>query len=342
MPLCQEEKRASEEGLHPVKRLDGEIIDRIPGLLETGLLRELNTASWIKLSANLSDNWELVNSGSSTQPVSLSGLFAKWTPTPNGIHDKAPGIASLIHKKLMEHLREDGNQIPREEMLHSSGIPIEHLSLQCDVLTPLQRAIEIPKHFIGASTASSGVNYTCMATQCRMIFGEKVFRRLDRELRQFCLGHCQDQPIETATSFLQGRQDCQSQRRGAVATQCGAEGGMAQSSPLSLPGLLKPNCSGEIFGSFARPVTSIFRHLIIPMCDMSGSMRSPCPYIQQKSKFVTVKTASKSALTIEAIEGADNLDSIVTLLPALANWGMSTNFFGAVERQGTQLDIRGC
>ena len=56
---------------------------------------------------------------------------------------------------------------------------------------------------------------------------------------------------------------------------------------------------------------------------------------------MTVKSASKSALTIEAIEGADSLDSIVTLLPDLAGrirtlkgseWGMSTNIFGAMER----------
>jgi hypothetical protein len=101
----------------------GELIDRVAGLFATGLLRELKTASRIELSANLPDNWELVkSSGSGT----LSGLFAKWTPTPNGMHDKALGIASLIHKKLVEHLREDGNQILLEEMLRSSGVPIEH------------------------------------------------------------------------------------------------------------------------------------------------------------------------------------------------------------------------
>lgn len=61
----------------------------------------------------------------------------------------------------------------------------------------------------------------------------------------------------------------------------------------------------------------------------------------ESPKFVTVKTESNSALTIEAVEAADSLDSIAALLPDLAgrvstlkgsDWGMSTNFFGAMER----------
>jgi len=60
-------------------------------------------------------------------------------------------------------------------MMRSLGVPIEHLSLQRDFLTPLRRAAEIPEHFIGAGTTSGGMNYSRMASRCRMIFGEKVF-----------------------------------------------------------------------------------------------------------------------------------------------------------------------
>ena len=91
--------------------------------------------------------------------------------------------------------------------MRSLGVPIEHLSLQHDFLTPLRRAAEIPEHFIGASTANGGVNYR------------------HRELRHFRLRCCQDQLVEESTSFLQGQQDCQGQRRGAVTTRVGAEGG---------------------------------------------------------------------------------------------------------------------
>ncbi len=62
--------------------------------------------------------------------------------------------------------------------------------------------------------------------------------------------------------------------------------------------------------------------------------------------FVTVKSESKSALTIEAIEAANSLDSIVALLPDLAgqirtlqgsDGGLSPNFFGAMERVFAKL-----
>jgi hypothetical protein len=61
----------------------------------------------------------------------------------------------------------------------------------------------------------------------------------------------------------------------------------------------------------------------------------------ESPQFVTMKTESNSALTIEAVEAADSLDSIAALLPDLAgllntlkgsDWGISTNFFGAMER----------
>ena len=353
----------------------GGMIDRVAGLFATGLLRELNTASRIKPSENLSDDWELVNSGSGSQPVSLSGLFAKWTPTPNGMHDKALGIASLIHKKLLEHLREDGNQVLREEMLRSSGVPIEHLSLQRDVLTPLRRAAEIPEHFIGAGTASGGVNYTRMASRCRMIFGEKVFRRLDREnYDSFVLDAAKTNLLRQLHPFCKDGKIVKVNAGVLLPHEVVLKAVKAQSSPLSIARVEAELQWQALLDSFARPGSSESRRLIIPMCDVSGSMCSPCGdsgdgtcmdvacalsllltdllpeenifrgkvlTFSESPTFVTVETASKSALTIEAIEGADSLDSIVTLLPDLAGrirtlkgseWGMSTNIFGAMER----------
>ena len=65
------------------------------------LARELNAASRVESTVNMPDDWELVNSGGSgPRPVSLSGLFAKWTPSPNSMHNQA----------LVEYLKEDGNQ----------------------------------------------------------------------------------------------------------------------------------------------------------------------------------------------------------------------------------------
>ena len=151
----------------------------------------------------------------------------------------------------------------------------------------------------------------------------------------------------------------------------------AQASPLSIARVEVQLQWQGLLDSFAQPITSVSRRLIIPMCDVSGSMCSPCGdsgdgtcmdvacaacalsllltdllpegnifrgrvlTFSESPTFVTVKTESNSALTIEAVEAADSLDSIAALLPDLAgrvstlkgcDWGMSTNFFGAMER----------
>ncbi len=353
----------------------GELIDRVAGLFATGLVRELNTARRIESSANPPDDWELVEGGDSgTRPASLSGLFAKWTPTPGGMHDRALGIASLINKKLLELLREDGNRALREEMMRSSGVPIENLSLQRDVLTPLRRVAEIPEHFVGAGTVSGGVNYGRMASRCRMIFGEKVFRRLDREnYDRYLLEAAKTNLLRQLKPFCKDGRIAKVNAGVLLPHEVVLKAVQAKSS-LSIARVEAQLQWQALLDSFARPVGSDSRRLIIPMCDVSGSMCCPCGdsddgtcmdvacalsllltdllpeesafrgkvlTFSESPEFVDVMPESKSTLTIEAIEAADSLDSIVALLPDLAgrintlkgsDWGMSTNFFEAMER----------
>ncbi|KAL7544167.1 hypothetical protein ACHAWF_007547 [Thalassiosira exigua] len=123
------------------------------------------------------------------------------------MHDKALGIAPLIRERLLDRLGEEGNASLKEELLRSAGerasheggpVPLEHLGLQRDVLTPLRREACIPEHFVGAGTAKGGVDYARMPSMCRHVFGKKVFRRLDEENYDRFL-------VDAAKSTLLGR-----------------------------------------------------------------------------------------------------------------------------------------
>uniref|UniRef100_A0A7S4DK63 DUF2828 domain-containing protein n=1 Tax=Lotharella globosa TaxID=91324 RepID=A0A7S4DK63_9EUKA len=97
-----------------------------------------------------------------------SGLFAKWAPTPNGMHDKKTPIVDAIVERVF----------PKEKYKLPDGTDEEYLSFmrqryQRDVLSPLRRYAEVPEHFVGRGEWDL-VNYKRMASRCRMLYGEKV------------------------------------------------------------------------------------------------------------------------------------------------------------------------
>lgn len=364
----------------------GDLIDDVASLFASGLLIELGVAHQVESSAHPSgcdlDDWELLEGWSDTRPSSLSGLFAKWTPTPGGMHDKALGIAPLIRERLLKLLREEGRQCLREELLRSAGgrarddstrLPLEHLSLQRDILTPLRRMAEIPEHFIGAGTARGGVNYSRMPSRCRMIFGEKVFRRIDSKNYDAFL-------IEAAKTSLSKQLQVSSEgnaakvNAGALApheVMLRAVDSEASSSPL---GKIEAQLQWQALIDSCTQFTGKSKRLIIPMCDVSGSMYCRCgdggkgtcldvacalslllsdslpadnPFygkiltFSENPQFVDLRQDKKADLTVEAIEEAMTLNDIASLLPDLAGrvctlkgaqWGGSTNFFGAMKR----------
>jgi len=97
----------------------------------------------------------------------------------------------------------------REELLRSAAlrvketaIPLEHVSLQREVLTPLplQKLADIPEHFIGTSRGKGkGVNYSRMPSRCRRIWTKGIPKAQPGELRSIFSRCCQDLPIEKAS-----------------------------------------------------------------------------------------------------------------------------------------------
>jgi len=340
----------------------GEVITQVVIMFVDGLLEELKVAH-----AQGEAEWEMLGS------LSLGGLFAKWCPTPGGMHDKALGLAALIREKLLERLSEEENRGLREELLRStalrvqeSAVPLEHVGLQRDVLTPLRKLAEIPEHFIGASRGQ-GVNYSRMPSRCRLLFGKKVFRKLDQEnYDQFLL----DAAKASLLRKVQESTDTSSKVNvGALAPH---EVMLKAVRARSAVDTLEAGLQWQGLVESCKPTTG---RLIIPMCDVSGSMCCGCGgqsdascmdvamalsllltdslpdsnafrgqilTFSENPDFVDLKGEhSNLNLDVETIRGASSVEEISALIPNLAdrvnklrgsNWGMSTNFFKAAER----------
>eukprot|EP00984_Skeletonema_dohrnii_P026600 scaffold15954_cov141-Skeletonema_dohrnii-CCMP3373.AAC.1 len=241
----------------------GELITQLVIMFVDGLLEELNVAH-----AQGEAEWEMLGS------LSLGGLFAKWCPTPGGMHDKALGLATLIREKLLERLAEEENRGLREELLRStalrvqeSAVPLEHVGLQRDVLTPLRKLAEIPEHFIGASRGQ-GVNYSRMPSRCRLLFGKKVFRKLDQEnYDQFLLDAAK-------ASLLRKVQDStDSSAKVNVGALAPHEVMLKAVRARSAVDTLEAGLQWQGLVESCKQTTG---RLIIPMCDVSGSMCCGC------------------------------------------------------------------
>jgi len=337
----------------------GVLVDKIAKLFAAGLLNELRVA----YGKENVDGWEVLDCGVEAPPSSLGGLFAKWAPTPDGMHDRALGIAPLIRKRLLEKLREERNDDIREEVLRAAvervredKLPLEHLSYQRDILTPLRRMAQIPEHFIGAGTAMGGVNYHRMASRCRMIFGEKVFRRLDEEnYDRFLVSAAKDTLLRIIGEDYDGK--IVKVNVGALAPHevmlRAVKADAAMSSIAKVEAGLQWEALVESCARQASKGETSAKRLIIPMCDVSGSMDCPCDNGGHESatcmdvacalsllltdclpednafygkiltfssspEFVDLRPKQKSALTIKAIKEAESLDDIASLIPDLA------------------------
>ena len=340
----------------------GEVITQVVNLFANGLLEELKVAH-----AQGEADWEVIGS------QSFGGLFAKWCPTPGGMHDKALGLATLIREKLIERLAEEENRCLREELLRSTAarlqetaVPLQHVSLQRDVLTPLRKLAEIPEHFIGASRGQ-GVNYSRMPSRCRLLFGQKVFRKLDQvNYDQFLLDAAK-------TSILKKLQE--STERSAnvnVGALAPHEVMLRAARASSAVDILEAGLQWLGLVESCKPSTG---RLIIPMCDVSGSMYCGCGgqtdascmdvaialsllltdslpesntfhgkilTFSEDPDFVDVKVDRRNLdLDVENIRGANSVEEILAMIPNLADrvdklrdshWGCSTNFFKAAQR----------
>eukprot|EP00573_Skeletonema_grethae_P001898 CAMPEP_0201686794 /NCGR_PEP_ID=MMETSP0578-20130828/1108_1 /ASSEMBLY_ACC=CAM_ASM_000663 /TAXON_ID=267565 /ORGANISM="Skeletonema grethea, Strain CCMP 1804" /LENGTH=905 /DNA_ID=CAMNT_0048170893 /DNA_START=30 /DNA_END=2747 /DNA_ORIENTATION=- len=369
---CEDEKAAARVRRHAsaARRRDlvnshrsdekGEVMSQVVNLFVDGLLEELTVAH--------------PQGGADCEALgskSLGGLVAKWCPTPGGMHDKALGLATLIREKLLERLAEEENRSLREELLRSTAIrvqgtavPLQHISLQRDVLTPLRKLAEIPEHFIGTSRGQ-GVNYSRMPSRCRLLFGQKVFRNLDQEsYDQYLLDAAKSSLLNKiqATTVMSAKVNV-----GVLAPH---EVMLKAVKARSVVDILEAGLQWQSLVESCKPSKG---RLIIPMCDVSGSMCCGCGgqtystcmdvamalsllltdslpesnafhgkilTFSSNPDFVDVKGEAIN-LDIESIRGAQSVEEISALVPNLADrvdklrgsdWGYSTDFFRAAQK----------
>jgi hypothetical protein len=110
-----------------------------------------------------------------------------------------------------------------------------------------------------------------------MIFGEKVFRRLDRvNYDMFVLDAAKNNLLRQLHPFCKDGKIVKVNAGVLLPHELVLKAVKAQSSPLSIARVEVQLQWQGLLDSFAQPVTSVSRRLIIPMCDVSGSMSSPC------------------------------------------------------------------
>ena len=105
----------------------------------------------------------------------FSGLFAKWCPTPRGMHDLNTG--GIVVDIMIEQL------YPRETHFVPDGLEEVYRSRMRSnyrqLLSRLRGHAHVPEHFIGSGQWSQ-VDYRRMAARCRLLYGE-MFKSHDRD-----------------------------------------------------------------------------------------------------------------------------------------------------------------
>ena len=95
----------------------------------------------------------------------VGGLYAKWAPKEGGMHDRATGIS---HDLMLSLLPAVGERLDRASQTY-----------QC-ILAKVHEAAQVPEHYVGSARFGE-VNYDRMASRCRLLWGEKVFKANDGE-----------------------------------------------------------------------------------------------------------------------------------------------------------------
>ncbi|CAJ1460378.1 unnamed protein product [Effrenium voratum] len=108
--------------------------------------------------------------------LQLTGsLLPKWAPTSNGMHDKKTDIVRGIVERIFSP----------EEFMDPAGTYEDYVSRMKDkyrqeVLTPLRRATEVCEAFVGPQEWEK-VNYNRMPARCRLLYGQNVFCKHDKD-----------------------------------------------------------------------------------------------------------------------------------------------------------------
>ncbi|GAB5364280.1 hypothetical protein AAMO2058_000956200 [Amorphochlora amoebiformis] len=127
-----------------------------------------------------------------------SGLFAKWAPSPRGMHDKMTPIVDAIVERLFP---QELYRIPDPEGTYEDYLKRMRYRYQTEVLSPLRLYAEVPEHFVG-SCLWNLTNYGRMASRCRLLYGSKVFAKHDPERYMAYLEKAKQGKVKLAAGAL--------------------------------------------------------------------------------------------------------------------------------------------
>ena len=119
----------------------------------------------------------------------ISGLPAKWAPTPRGAHDRDTRIVDGIVERLYPAEENKADGVSHEEYL-------SYMRKRYQKLLSAQRAAaEVPEHFTGTGEWHL-VNYERMASKCRLMFGQSTFRKHDEARYDQFLEECEKEALK--------------------------------------------------------------------------------------------------------------------------------------------------
>ena len=98
--------------------------------------------------------------------MSVSGLAAKWAPSPDGMHDRNTLVVDAIIALLDEQVLTTKGSTPR----------IKYQQMCAEI----RGAAKIPESFIGRGEWDL-VDYQRMPSVCRKVYGERLFKKHDEE-----------------------------------------------------------------------------------------------------------------------------------------------------------------
>jgi hypothetical protein len=113
-----------------------------------------------------------------THPDKLGGLYGKWAPTRGGACDKATNIVETLCQKIWLEEPVEVTCDASTYWLVENGVDTR---VRYDkLLSTLRGCAMVPEHFVGKAEWGA-VDYDHMPSLCRLIYGEKVFKKHDKE-----------------------------------------------------------------------------------------------------------------------------------------------------------------
>jgi len=130
----------------------------------------------------------------SEDPASLGGLFGKWAPSVGGAHDKATRIVDAIADRVLVGPLAD---LAWVDMDAAQVAAARRVAFTRKVLAPLRAGARVPEHFVGKG-AWGEVDYERMPSRCRLLYGNRVFAKHDKDRYKAFLAEAAESALKTA------------------------------------------------------------------------------------------------------------------------------------------------